>query len=386
MSSTTSTSRTPTPYRELAGPDTIDDELEQLAGYARSVDSTRVVTHVEHQHVEQLEPKAHPTKPTSSEKAHANDPSRTTTTQRRYAQKLRGRFDSIRAEINKAVRDRDELGLGGEGSAAGGPTSALLGGDALDEFRAAFYELLARQQYDAADELVEQLQSDWDADDLRGRDFDFSRDAEKHDAFMRWLRGQQENGVLDVIDDGENVYVDRAYERGVKNANSWSDAENPDPSINFALDRPVHRDKLDLLYQRNFQALRGITEEVDRQISRVLANGLAEGVGQKEIATRLNDRIDKIGKTRATTLARTETMYAHNEASITQYERINDSDVELQVKTEVSTAGDQHVCEICEPFDGRVFSTDDARSKGPPFHPRCRCVLIPATGNNKQAG
>ena len=328
--------------------------------------------------VEQLQAEhAHPTKAESRD-AHANDPSKTTTTQRKYAQRLRGRFDAIRAEINRGVRDRDVLEID-EDTSSGLSVSDILASDAIEPFRRKYYELVSQQRYDDALHLTEQLASDFDPDELVGRDFDFERDARKHEQFMSWLRRQQEEGVLDVIERDNNAYVRGAYERGVRNANAWSDVESPDPSIEFALDRPVHQKKLDLLYQRNFEALRGITQEVDRQISRELAQGLAEGEHQNEIARRLTDRIDKIGKTRATTLARTEVMYAHNEATLTQYERLHGSDVELEIQAEVSTAGDHAVCDICSPWDERTLTIQDARRDGPPFHPRCRCIVLPAS-------
>ena len=341
------------PWGRVIGPSDVDAYAEQLAEYAR------------------------PTKPDSGD-PHANDPSKTTTTQRKYAQKLRGRFANIRAEIRRGVAERDVLGLSDDDDGEGVTLSDLLGSKPVpDDVTERFVELLADQRYDAAEDLVEQLASDFDPDDLQGRDFDFERLSRKHEEFMAWLREQQEAGVLDVISRDGNTYVRSAYERGVRNANNWMDVEAPESGLAAALQRPVHQDKLALLYERNFEALRGITDEVSRQISRELAQGLAEGVGPDEMARNLTDRIDKIGRTRATTLARTETMYAHNEATLTQYERVKGSDADVQIQAEVSTAGDTHVCEICAPWDGRVLSIERARSEGPPFHPRCRCVIRP---------
>ena len=330
--------------------------------------------------IEQLQDEhARPTKPSEGD-SHANDPSRTTTIQRQYAQKLRGRFEDIRAEIRQGVGERDALGLDEDGSAL--DITEVLGAT-LETFREAYYEYLGEERYDAARTLIEQF-ADFDPVDLSPRDFEFTRDAEKHEAFMRWLRTQQDDGVLDVISRGDNQYVRAAYERGWENANTWLDDDPIEDDVGLALNRPVHADKLSLLYERNFEALQGITDDVAREISRELAEGMAEGVGPEETARRLADRVDKIGRTRATNLARTETMYAHNEATLTTYERISD-EMEVEVLSEVSTAGDDNVCEICDPQDGRQFSIDDARSDGPPFHPQCRCVLMPASNRNERA-
>jgi len=138
--------------------------------------------------------------------------------------------------------------------------------------------------------------------------------------------------------------------------------------------KPVHRDKLQLLYTRNFQALEGITDAVDKEVSRVLTQGLAEGVNPREAARRITDRVDKIGKTRATTLARTEIINAHAEGTLDRFERMGVD--EVGVKAEWQTAGDSRVCPICASLEGSTFTIDEARGKLP-AHPRCRCAFLP---------
>jgi len=367
--STTPTTNGAGPWAPLSGPSDVDELGEQLAAGAEQLQG-------EH---------AHPTKAGSRE-AHANDPSKTTTIQRKYAQKLRGRFATIRAEIRRGVADRDVLGLQENDDGEGLSLSDILAGDDVPaDVRERFVELLADQEYGAARDLVEQLASDFDPEDLVSRDFEFDRLARKHEEFMAWLRAQQEAGVLEVISRDGNTYVRSAYERGWKNATSWMEEDPLQSDVATALQRPVHQDKLSLLYERNFEALQGITQEVSREISRELAEGLTEGVHPDEMARRLTDRVDKIGRTRATTLARTEVMYSHNEATITTYERAMGPDVEVQVKAEVSTAGDQHVCDICEPWEGKTLPLDKARRDGPPFHPRCRCIVLPATSSTSSS-
>ena len=363
------------PWDTISGPSNVDELTEQLAAGAAALAG-----------VEQLqEEHAHPTQ-AGSRDAHANDPSKTTTIQRKYAQKLRGRFATIRAEIRRGVVDRDALGLEDDNDGEGLSLSDILAGDDVPaDVRDRFVELLADQQYDAARDLVEQLADDFDPDDLVRRDFEFDRLSRKHQEFMAWLRRQQEEGVLEVISRDGNTYVRSAYERGVRNANSWMDEESFDADVATALQRPVHQDKVSLLYERNYEALQGITDDVSREISRELAEGLTEGVHPDEMARRLTDRVDKIGRTRATTLARTEVMHAHNEATISQYERVLGSDVEVEIEAEVSTAGDQHVCDICEPWHGQTLPLSEARSDGPPFHPRCRCIVRPKSSSTSSS-
>jgi len=368
------TPQTADQFADVVGPDSAAAATAQLSEWgARLAAGDRGCGH-DHlsPHVEQLaEDYARPT--TGDGDPHANDPSRTTTIQRQYARKLRGRFADIRAEIRRGIGERDVLGIEGD-DGEGLSLSDLLSGQAAVDVPEEYYELLGEERYDDARDLAEQL-ADFDPKDLQGRDYSFDRNARKHEQFMEWLRTQQEEGVLEVIERDGNTYVRKAYERGIRNQHGWMDKAADGVDASFAFERPVHQDRLSLLYERNFEALRGITDDVAREISRSLASGMAEGVPPDEMARRLADRLDKIGRTRATTLARTETMYAHNEGAISEAERIAGSDVDLEVQTEVATAGDSHVCEICSPWDGRVLSPEDARSKGPPFHPRCRCVV-----------
>jgi len=374
------TSRPDGLFDTIVGPSTVSETSEQLASWTdRLADSEQHL-------VEQLaEDHARPTKPGEAD-PHANDPSRTTTIQRQYAQKLRGRFDDIRTEIRRGIGDRDVLGLDEEDGDGLSLSDILAPAEAPVAVREEYYDLLAEERYDDSRDLVEQL-ADFDPDELVDRDFDFDRNARKHEAFMEWLRDQEEQGVLYVIERNDNTYVRKSYERGVRNSHAWIDEELDAPDISFALDRPVHQDKLSLLYERNYEALRGITDDVAREISRELAEGMAEGAHAEDVARRLADRVDKIGRTRATTLARTEIMYAHNEATLSEYERILGADVDLEIQAEVSTSGDDHVCDICTPWDGEKLSIEDARSEGPPFHPRCRCIYQPSvnSGDNSAA-
>ena len=259
------------------------------------------------------------------------DPTRTKTLRRRYAQRLRGGFADINTEIRDGVRERDIFGLENE---------AL-------------------------------------ADPLDGRKFRFKTDDDKVEQFRSWLQRAQREEVLEIISRDNNEFIRSGYGRGIKHADARlreQGVEVPQEDLEAVFRKPVHRDKLQLLYTRNFQALEGITDAVDKEVSRVLTQGLAEGVNPREAARRITDRVDKIGKTRATTLARTEIINAHSEATLDRFERM-DVD-EVGVKAEWQTAGDSRVCPICASLEGSTFTIDEARGKLP-AHPRCRCAFLP---------
>lgn len=223
--------------------------------------------------------------------------------------------------------------------------------------------------------------------------FRFERTAAKVEAFMRWLQEQEKAGVLELVQKSRigapvealwaNIYIDTAYQRGIRRGRAelrkqgvdiptFGDRQLRDPVI-AAFNQPIHADRVGLIYSRVFSDLKGITSAMDTQISRVLAQGLAEGRGPRELARVINDRVDKIGITRARTLARTEVVRAHHAANVQEYRNAGLEGVTVMV--EWSTAG-YNVCPVCQPLQGKKFTLDEIEFMIPK-HPNCRCVAIP---------
>lgn len=130
---------------------------------------------------------------------------------------------------------------------------------------------------------------------------------------------------------------------------------------------------LDALKVRNLSSLKGITDEMSKQIIHTLSEGIAQGESIPKLAKRIQDRSDKIGASRARTMAHTETMHAANQGAKTRYEQAG-------VTTgEWLTAHDSKTCDECAALDGKQAPI----GKGipgvgwPPLHPRCRCTFIP---------
>ena len=219
-------------------------------------------------------------------------------------------------------------------------------------------------------------------------DFEFRRDADKVAAFREWLQGEIDGNVLERrpgMPRAENArrmwaseYIREAYQRGVQHSASEMAAAGAavaDRWVEAAGQREIHTDRLGLLYTRAFDELDGITQAMDQQISRTLAEGLAKGKSATDIAGAINDRVDKVGRHRAAMLARTETINAHAEASLMSYEEAGVEGV--RVRAEFSTAGDDRVCDVCAALEGRTYRPEDAHGIIP-VHPNCRCAFIPA--------
>jgi SPP1 gp7 family putative phage head morphogenesis protein len=296
--------------------------------------------------------------------AEGYDPTRTTTLRNEFARKVRKRFQNIRGAIRKAIVEEDVFGLTSNPQTLAVTTPGP-------------------------------------------RAFDFPRSADKVQGFMTWLRRQVDRELLEIVEFNQigqagegawtNLYVRDAYKRGVIRARyELGKAGFEVPSIeqsggiSASMNTPFHVDRLGLLYTRTFNELKGITDAMDQQISRVLAQGIAEGDRGSTLARKLNavisgNRIGELGITdtlgrfipaerRATILARTEIIRAHHLATIQEYRNWGVEGV--KVKAEWMTAGDNRVCNQCASLQGSVFTLDKIEGMIP-LHPQCRCIALP---------
>lgn len=272
----------------------------------------------------------------------SQDPTRTATLRKNYSQRLRGPFRAIMAAIREGVEERDVLDVG--------PGYEGMEQSTLDE-----YGITPVPSYS------------------------LNRNDAKHDEFMSWLEQQQQGGVLDVIDTGENVFVRDAYRSGLRHGGTQLRKAGATPGfddVENAFNAPVHRDTLEMMYSRNYRALEGITNAVDREVSRALTEGFSEGLNPRELGRNLRDRVEKIGITRANTMAQTEVIRTHAEATLNTYERAGIR--EVKGRAEFRHAGDSRVCDQCRALQSNVYTIDEARGLIP-VHPRCRCVFLPKT-------
>lgn len=238
------------------------------------------------------------------------------------------------------------------------------------------------------------------------RAFAFPRSADKVSAFMEWIRLQIQNDILQVaqmVQVGRsvdaawtNLFIEDSYRRGVLRARAQMvqggfDVPSMDATggIAVGMQNTFHVDRLGLLYTRTFNELKGITDAMDQMLSRVLAQGMADGLGPRTIAKQLTAVIrgtggdlaltDALGRfmpaeRRAQILARTEIIRAHAEAQLQEFE--NWGVVEVNVKAEWITAGDNRVCPECADLEGSIFTIEVARGMIP-LHAQCRCAWIP---------
>lgn len=252
------------------------------------------------------------------------------------------------------------------------------------------FEGEAARRFRALKGAINRLLVDDDAFGLRTnlRQFDFPRTTDKVAAFMQWLQDQQRRGILEVTPGvpsrsaaetaWSSLYIRSAYARGMAQgaANLRRQGADVAPEwVTQSFTRPRLADRAGLAFTRTFEELKGITSEMDRQIARVLAEGLSQGMAPRKIARAMNDRVDKIGITRARMLARTEVVRAHAEASLNTYAEAGVLGV--GVEAEWRTAQDAAVCEECEAAAASgPYPISEARGMIP-LHPNCRCAWVP---------
>jgi len=223
----------------------------------------------------------------------------------------------------------------------------------------------------------------------------FLTDSDKLKEYQKWLQGQIDLGILSTDPlNGEpwtSKYIDSAYRKGSIRAYTDVHKESLASSEDFykgskkqfldsAFSQPERLSKVQFLFTRTFEELKGVTAAMSQQMSRVLAQGISNGLGPATIANNLRDTISGITKQRARTLARTEVIAAHAEG---QLDSMQDLGVEkVGVMVEWSTAGDDRVCPQCEEMDTVVLKIQEARGLIP-LHPNCRCAWIPANVGEK---
>ena len=143
----------------------------------------------------------------------------------------------------------------------------------------------------------------------------------------------------------------------------------------------IDRAAIDFLANYQVLLLGDVAAELASGIKRTVTHGVLTGKSIPEVARDIGrvvkdkDAFRRAGKTvfktaqrRATLIARTETLRAHNEGRKVFYRQAGIK------KVKWLTAQDERTCPVCRPLDGRVFGIDEA--EGPPKHPGCRCNVL----------
>ncbi len=295
------------------------------------------------------------------------DPTRTTMLRKKFVADMTRRFRQLSRDIQELVVDDDAFGL-----APG------------DSF------LFLKSQLDVSTLVNQQVAK---------QAWRFRTNSQKVKEYRNWLKQRVKLGILKPVgglpgQPWTATYIESAYKKGAIRA--YTDLRVDElaahPSLfeggqaefmRTAFGSPEVLQKIELLYERAFNELDGITKVMEQQMSRTLAEGLSQGWGIKKIAKSLTDNVSKMNRTRANVLARTEIIRAHAEGQLDSFERLGVE--ELQLMAEWSTAGDERVCIECGELEGVVMTVEEARGLIP-RHPNCRCMWMPANKTRREKG
>lgn len=215
-------------------------------------------------------------------------------------------------------------------------------------------------------------------------DFEFLTNPEKARNFRDWLKGQIDQGILEVDEQFRSkpwlaTYVESAYKkattRAYLDAKKGMDVPEQAQFLSEAFSAPTTIAQVELLATRAFEGLRGITESMSSEMNRVFSDGMAHGTGAREVARQLVKSVDGITRKRALVLARTELSNAYAEGQLDGFDRLGIDELEVQV--EFDHAGDDRVCPICLDLGGLIVESTSAARGIIPVHPNCRCAWLP---------
>lgn len=278
------------------------------------------------------------------------------TIQKHFAQRLRGVLSRINAQIREAIVTNDLFNYHGE-----------------------------------AEALV---------DDPPERIFDFPTDRAKIKGFMQWLRNQLDDQFLEVVGPDRNQFIRAAYTAGIEYAHdqlSDADIAFQRPDIDDLVGRPTHTSSLRELYTRTYEQLESVRDDVAQSVRDELLEGFREGKNPTDITRNLTDRINSIGKHRATLIARSETMNARSEGTLNRAEEINQS-AESEISAshgewDAAIASDR-TCSFCKAVNGTELTISEMRDTAvvfakdgrtyrlkPPAHPQGRCNISLTVGS-----
>lgn len=206
--------------------------------------------------------------------------------------------------------------------------------------------------------------------------FEFQTNPRKVRTFNRWLKAAIEAGQITLDETG--TYIESAYKKGVIRSYILSRDHVPTPEkqafLASAFGGSVGLEQVEMLATRAFEDLKGVSSTMATQMNRIFTEAIAHGHGPRETARDLFHTVDKLTRTRSLTIARTEIVRSYAEGQLDSFDQLGVQ--ELNVDVEWSTAGDDRVCPLCLPMEGRVFTVEEARGEIP-LHPNCRCAWVP---------
>ena len=121
------------------------------------------------------------------------------------------------------------------------------------------------------------------------------------------------------------------------------------------------------------------TDHLAQMLEDEIEAAFLSGKSVRRMANVIMDRFG-VGYRAAECLVRTETSYVQNQTAAKSYEDAGCTEYEIL------TASDRRTCRRCAAQNGRryLFTEMQAGENAPPFHPNCRCTILPVEGEEER--
>lgn len=121
------------------------------------------------------------------------------------------------------------------------------------------------------------------------------------------------------------------------------------------------------------------TDHLAQMLEDEIEAAFLSGKSVRRMANVIMDRFG-VGYRAAECLMRTETSYVQNQTAAKSYEDAGCTEYE------VLTAQDRRTCQYCAKQNGKryLFTEMQAGENAPPFHPNCRCTILPVVGEEER--
>lgn len=121
------------------------------------------------------------------------------------------------------------------------------------------------------------------------------------------------------------------------------------------------------------------TDHLAQMLEDEIEAAFLSGKSVRRMANVIMDRFG-VGYRAAECLMRTETSYVQNQTAAKSYEDAGCTEYEIL------TASDRRTCSRCAAQNGRryLFTEMQVGENAPPFHPNCRCTILPVVGEEER--
>jgi hypothetical protein len=136
--------------------------------------------------------------------------------------------------------------------------------------------------------------------------------------------------------------------------------------------------KIGALVEGSKGEFKGVSDAVNQQIRRVVADGMVNEDSFKTVTKAIQDVTADVGEVRARTIARTETMKAVNVGVRDRYEKVGVDRLErIEAEDERTCLNHEFVIgdrvyHGCSEIDGEIFTLEEAAQIDAQTHPNCR--------------